>query len=39
MRLKAGGKRQRLRVEKFRSSPIVMREETCKLASRENTFL
>jgi hypothetical protein len=27
MRLKAGGKRQRLRAEKLRSSPIVMLEE------------
>jgi len=27
MRLKAGGKRQRLRVEEFRSSSIAMREE------------
>jgi hypothetical protein len=26
MRLKAGGKRQRLRVQQFRCSPIVMRE-------------
>jgi hypothetical protein len=31
MRLKAYGKRQRLRVEKFRSSPIVMREEGSKV--------
>jgi hypothetical protein len=28
MRLKAGGKCQQLRVKKFRSSSIVMREES-----------
>jgi hypothetical protein len=31
MRLKAGGKRQRLRVMYFRSSLIVMREEGSKV--------
>jgi hypothetical protein len=30
MRLKAGGKRQGLRVEHFRSFPIVLREEGSK---------
>jgi hypothetical protein len=31
MSLKAGGKRQRLRVVHFRSYPIVMREEVSKV--------
>jgi hypothetical protein len=31
MRLKAGGKRQRLRVVYFRSFPIVMHEEFSKV--------
>jgi hypothetical protein len=36
MRLKAGGKRQRLRVAHFRNFPIVMRDEG--LISKENVF-
>jgi hypothetical protein len=31
MRLKAGGKRQRLRVVNFRCSPIEMRDEDSKV--------
>jgi hypothetical protein len=31
MRLKAGGKRQRLRLANFRSFPIVMREKGYKV--------
>jgi hypothetical protein len=39
MLLRAGGKRQRLQVEKLRSSFIVMREEGLRLANTENIYL
>jgi hypothetical protein len=39
MRLKACGKRQRLRVGDLRSFSIVLREEGLNLASTENIFL